>query len=107
MVDVNCLVRRQGRRSSEVPYRLRFDKKDHWPHAFSGWDGRVHCVNCKNQTNMFCLKCEVPLCCHSTRNCFLTYHTEENNQIVCLPEWLEPHLDLSQSESDPDDPEEG
>ena len=56
---------------------------------------------------MFCLKCEVPLCCHGKRNCFLTYHTEENYQIVCLPEYLQSHLGLdSQSEIDPDDLEE-
>ena len=98
-------VHKHGRLSSEVSNRLRFDQRNHWPHAFSGWNGRVRCVNqkCKKQTNMFCLKCEVPLCCHSTRNCFMTYHTEENYQIVCLPEYLQPHLGLSQSESDPND----
>ena len=106
MADIKHHVRRHGRPSSEVPNRLRFDQNNHWPHAFSGWDGRVRCVNCKNQTNMFCLKCEVPLCCHSTRNCFMSYHTEENDQIVCLPEYLQSHLGLSQSESDPDDLEE-
>ena len=106
MADIKHHVRRHGRPSSEVPNRLRFDQNNHWPHAFSGWDGRVRCVNCKNQTNMFCLKCEVPLCCHSKRNCFMSYHTEENDQIVCLPEYLQSHLGLSQSESDPDDLEE-
>ena len=107
VVEVNRHVHRQGRPSSEVPNRLRFDKKDHWPHAFSGWDGRVRCVNCKNQTNKFCLKCEVLLCCHGRRNCFLTNHTEENDQIFYLPEYLPPHLGLDiQSESNPDDLEE-
>lgn len=62
-------------------------------------------MHCGYQTNTICLKFEVPLCCHSTINCFLPYHTEENNQIVCLPSWLKPLLNLSQSESDLDDPE--
>ena len=74
-------VRKHGRLSSEVSNRLRFDQRNHWPHAFSGWNGRVRCVNqkSKKQTNIFCLKCEVPLCCHGTRNCFISYHTEEND----------------------------
>ena len=37
----------------------------------------------------------------------MTYHTEENDQIVCLLEYLQSHLGLdSQSEIDPDDLEE-
>ena len=53
VAEEDRMLRRQGRPSSQVPNRLKFDKKDHWPHAFSGWDGRVCCVNCKNQTICF------------------------------------------------------
>ena len=99
------LRNRSGRPASHVPRGLRFDGKDHWPHCFSGYDGRARCVHCNSFTNMYCLKCEVSLCCNFMRNCFISYHTEDNNEIIFLPEWLMPHPDFSQSESDLDDPE--
>ena len=39
------------------------------------------------------------------RNCFVLYHTDDNNQIICLIKWLVLDPDFSQCESDLDDPE--
>ena len=76
---------RQGRSASQVPRNLRFDGKDHWPHCFSGYNGKLHCALCNHHTNMYCLKCEVNLCYQSARNCFTAFHTEDNNKVVNLP----------------------
>ena len=86
-------------------YDPRYDSISHWPQTISGDDGPVPCVHCKGQTNLFCIKCKVALCCHDMRNCFLLYHTDYKGKIICLPDFLPPlvlvpSLDSSTSESD-------
>ena len=95
--------RRPVRSALQVPRKLRFDGKGHLPHCFSEHDGRSHCAHCKRFTNMYCLKCEVHLCCHYERNCWISYHTEDENEIVSLPVWLSTHEDVTQIESEVDD----
>ena len=54
---------------------------------------------------MYCLKCEVSLCCHANRNSFTAFHTEYNEKVVNLPAYSMLHSDVSQSECDVDDQE--
>ena len=93
-----------GRWASQVPRSLRFDGEDHWPYSFSGYTGRHRCSLCNKFTNMYCLKCRVNLCCHSARNCFTTFHTEEKGKVVHLPAFLMLHS-YSDQECDVDNPD--
>ena len=70
--------------------------------TISGHDGRACCAHCERQTNMFCLKCEVYLCCNYMRNCYAAFHSADGNAIVSLPVWLMTHSDATQIESDID-----
>ena len=83
-----CRLSNTGSRlAAMVPRKLRFDGKKHWPHCFSGYNSRHRCQQCKLMTNMFCIKCKVHLCCHSKRNCFTRFHTEDQyrNRVINLP----------------------
>ena len=42
---------------------------------------------------MYCIKCQVHLCCHAKRNCFTRFHTEDKKKVIHLPT-------LSHSDSD-------
>ena len=60
----------------------------HLPHCFSGYDDRHHCRLCKMQTNVFCMTCEVFLCCMFNRNCYIPWHTEDKGRLIKVPECL-------------------
>ena len=93
-----------ARPANAVPLAVRFDPKWHLPFCFSGYTDRHRCAQCKNgMTNMFCMKCEVFLCCKFEKSCYLVWHTEYNGQIIShFPEYLIPENYL---ENVPDDPE--
>ena len=52
-----------ARPAHEVPLAIRFNPMWHLPFCFSRYYDRHCCAQCKAQTNMFCMKCEVFLCC--------------------------------------------
>ena len=98
-----------ARPPSSVPLSVRFDPKWHLPFCFSGYDDRHRCAQCKKwMTNVFCMKCEVFLCCKFQKSCYLIWHTEYEGQIVShFPEYLIPENSLEHvpddQENDPDD----
>ena len=42
---------------------------------------------------MFCLKCEVFVCCLGKINCFTGFHTEDKGKLVHIPAYLVPPPD--------------
>ena len=94
--DYGTLPVGPGRSGALVPRVLRFDGEDHWTHCFSGYKDRHRCALCNSFTNMYCLKCQVNLCCHSATNCFTPFHTEDKDKVVHLPAYLMTHSDSDQ-----------
>ena len=101
-IDYRRLRNTEGRLASQVPRTVRFDGKDHWPHCFSVYTNRHRSALCRSLTNMYCIKCQVHLCCHAKRNCFTPFHTEDKNRVIHLPTL--PHSDSDQ-EKDLDEPD--
>ena len=87
----------EGRPASQVPRIVRFDGKGHWPHCTCGYYNRHRCALCKRLTNMYCIKCNVHLCCHRKRNCFTPFHTEDKGKIIHLN-----YADSDQSDQESD-----
>ena len=93
-----CRLRNaEGRPASQVPRPVRFDGKGHWPHCTCGYYNRHRCALCKRLTNMYCIKCNVHLCCHGKRNCFTPFHTEDKGKIIHLN-----YADSDQSDQESD-----
>ena len=67
-------------------YALRYDIMDHWPKPIS----EVPCVECKEETNIPCKKCQIALCLNRGRNCFIMYHTPPKGKIICSPKFAPP-----------------
>lgn len=69
-------------------HALRYDGVGHFPDFTS----KKRCRHCKSKsfTSTFCTKCNVRLCLHQARNCFLNFHRESSES----------------AESSVDDPEE-
>lgn len=56
---------------------LRYDDYDHFP-KWMAKGGRRICKLCKvSQTQCYCNKCKLHLCCSNNKNCFLEYHKSE------------------------------
>ena len=53
---------------------------------------------------MFCMKCEVFLCCQGKRNCYTGFHTEDKGTLVHTPAYLVPPPD-SETEGEIDNPD--
>ena len=66
-----------GRKATNpIPQKdIRLDLVGHFP-AMS--DNRATCKlpGCSGKILMFCMKCEVHLCCSKSRNCFYDFHSE-------------------------------
>ena len=80
-----------------LAYAAQYDTMNHWPNPIS----EVSCVECKEDTNTQCKKCEVPLCFNGKGNCFTNYYTSPKDKITYIPKFAPPHLS-SDSESDLD-----
>lgn len=68
-----------GRRAVHPVDDTRFDGMDHWPQWTTK---RVTCKLCaqnkkKALTMCICSKCNIALCCITTKNCFVEYHTKK------------------------------
>ena len=96
-IDYRRLRNTEGRLASQVPRTVRFDGKDHWPHCFSVYTNRHRSALCRGLTNMYCIKCQVHLCCHAKRNCFTPFHTKDKVKIIHLN-----YSDSDQSDHDSD-----
>ena len=90
-----------ARPAHEVPLAIRFNPMWHLPFCFSGYYDRHRCAQCKAQTNVFCMKCEVFLCCSYKRNCYILWHTEHKGRLVAVPECL--IVPDNETENVPDD----
>lgn len=56
----------------DPPNSKRYDESGHW----LVWGGKGRCRLCKTGTPLSkCIKCGVHLCCNTSKNCFLSYHT--------------------------------
>merc|ERR1712033_77854 len=79
-----------ARPANAVPVAVRFDPKWHLPFCFSGYTDRHRCAQGKiGMTNMFCMKCEIFLCCMYKSSCYMVWHTEYNGQMITtFPEYL-------------------
>ena len=98
MKQNECTANRRLRHSvgrSNVPRSVRFDGKNHLPKCTDGYKQRKQCAHCKRSTNVYCSKCNVHLCCHSRRNCYVPYHTVDRGNIINNAD--------SDQESDPDE----
>ena len=59
------------------PEEVRFDGTNHWL-IYS--DSTARCKNCiVGKTTMKYSKCDLNLCCKSTRNCFVDFHKKKRN----------------------------
>ena len=64
-----------GQRCKHPIGDIRFDKYDHFPIWLSRDQGKKKCKYCKtSETQCFCEKCQLHLCCSSSKNCFFAYH---------------------------------
>ena len=92
-----------GRLADQVPTAIRFNGMWHLPHCFSGYYDRHRCRLCKAQTNVFCMTCEVFLCCMFNRNCYIPWHTEDKGRLIRTPPaWLVVPDDETENDSDSD-----
>lgn len=56
----------------------RYDGFDHFPIWLSKTGGKRFCKLCKkSQTQCFCQKCKLHLCCSNAKNCFFEYHNRK------------------------------
>lgn len=62
----------------KTPEDVRFDGIDHLPVSEEDTSVRCRCQNegCNSRTQIYCIKCRQHLCCNSSRDCFLKYHTK-------------------------------
>ena len=75
----------------------------HLPHCFSGYDDRHRCRLYKAQTNVYCMTCEIFLCCMFNRNCYIPWHTEDKGRLIRTPPaWLVVVDDETENDSDSD-----
>ena len=58
-----------SRNLMRLAYPARYDNIGHWPNYIS----KDSCVECKGETNIQCIKCEISLCINfnGDRNCFM------------------------------------
>ncbi|KAK8373779.1 hypothetical protein O3P69_015690 [Scylla paramamosain] len=63
-----------GRATKPIPEDdIRKDGIGHFP-AFSANRATCKLPGCKSKVRMYCLKCNVYLCCDQKKNCFLDFH---------------------------------
>lgn len=56
----------------DPPNSKRYDESGHWV----VWGDKGRCRLCKTGTPLSkCVKCNIHLCCNTSKNCFLSYHT--------------------------------
>ncbi|XP_032589372.2 piggyBac transposable element-derived protein 3-like [Drosophila mojavensis] len=68
-----------GKKTLHPIAELRFDQVNHFPNWLDR-DNKRRCKLCKSsQTQCICEKCNLHLCCTSTKNCFKTYHMNNKN----------------------------
>lgn len=68
-----------GHRAIHPVADVRYDGFDHFPVWLPKAGGKQLCKNgkCKSQTQCVCKVCNVHLCCSTSRNCFLDYHSKK------------------------------
>lgn len=67
-----------GKKAKHPSEELRYDGYDHFPIWLSKEDGgKRKCKFCKtSETQCFCKKCKLNLCCSNSKNCFYEYHNK-------------------------------
>nr|CAH7726963.1 unnamed protein product [Callosobruchus chinensis] len=74
----NAYLRKKRRGpAAEIPQmEVRKDGIDHLPEWREYERNRCKHPDCKCQSYIYCVKCQIPLCLNKDRNCFLRFHTE-------------------------------
>ncbi|CAH1991171.1 unnamed protein product [Acanthoscelides obtectus] len=63
--------------AAEIPQiEVRKDGIDHLPEWRENERNRCKHPDCKYQSYIYCVKCQLPLCLNKDRNCYLRFHTE-------------------------------
>ncbi|XP_054728100.1 piggyBac transposable element-derived protein 3-like [Anastrepha obliqua] len=59
------------------PPNIRYDCLNHWPN-FCDKSSKLQCRNtpCKSETQVYCEKCNIPLCMSVKKSCFKEFHAE-------------------------------
>lgn len=66
--------------NDKMTEEIRLDGKNHLPiHDQKHSAGRC-AFKCGQKTHWLCTKCRVHLCLTTKRNCFLEFHTNDNNK---------------------------
>ena len=74
-VDIDYKKKRNsGNATKPIPQQdIRLDKVGHFP-ACSEKRATCKLPGCTGKIFMYCIKCEVHLCCSKTKNCFYDFH---------------------------------
>ncbi|XP_018012718.1 piggyBac transposable element-derived protein 2 isoform X2 [Hyalella azteca] len=68
--------KKMGHATKPIPEEnIRKDGVGHLP-SLAGRRGTCKYPKCSGRVHMFCMKCQVHLCCVKTRNCFAAFHQE-------------------------------
>ncbi|CAH1983893.1 unnamed protein product [Acanthoscelides obtectus] len=71
------LEKTKRRPTAESPHvEVRKDGMDHLPEWRENERNRCRHPDCKYQSYIYCVKCQVPFCLNKDRNCYLRFHTE-------------------------------